>query len=379
MHYPDLKRSSGFSLIELMIAMVIGLILTVGMVSIFSSNKRSSELNQAIAGIQENARLALELMSRDVRMAGFQGCAPISSASVQIHAVDAPMNNFSMGLRNTFVWGSSVTLPNNWTPVPEWGVDFELPTENPAVANTNALMLQFGASDTYPLFRVVGGDRANAAGPIEVVADDTFNIEVGDLAIISDCLDGELFEVTSVSDLKGDGSVMELGHDAGRNTTGALSTAYGSTAVLREQTQVMRFNARIYYVGDTGLVNDNDEPINALYEQSYPFDADSNPPVELVQGVEHLAISFITEDASGRRTEVDAGSALTPDTVRAVRIGLLMSTINEITDQDDDTIYTVANTEIGAPHSGAAVTHTGDRRFRLAFNTTVSIRNIRQQ
>jgi len=56
-----------------------------------------------------------------------------------------------------------------------------------------------------------------------------------------------------------------------------------------------------------------------------------------------------------------------------------MSTINEITDQDDDTIYTVANTEIGAPHSGAAVTHTGDRRFRLAFNTTVSIRNIRQQ
>jgi len=45
----SLKKNSGFSLIELMIAMVLGLMLSAGIFSVFSGNKRSTDLNSAMA------------------------------------------------------------------------------------------------------------------------------------------------------------------------------------------------------------------------------------------------------------------------------------------------------------------------------------------
>lgn len=61
----------GFSLIELMVASTIGLLLLAATGQIFLSNKQSFTAQEAIGNIQENARLALYLLQRDIRMAGF--------------------------------------------------------------------------------------------------------------------------------------------------------------------------------------------------------------------------------------------------------------------------------------------------------------------
>ena len=77
------KQSAGFSLIELMIAMLIGLIILSGVIQIVISSKRSYLDNQAISQIQENARFALDTLGREVKVAGYFGCMPLDDGEVE--------------------------------------------------------------------------------------------------------------------------------------------------------------------------------------------------------------------------------------------------------------------------------------------------------
>lgn len=65
---------AGFSLIELMVAMTLGLILVLGVSHLFLGSKRSFVLQQQLAVAQENARFVLTRISRDLRQAGLFGC-----------------------------------------------------------------------------------------------------------------------------------------------------------------------------------------------------------------------------------------------------------------------------------------------------------------
>lgn len=69
---------SGFGLIELMIAMMLGLLVLGAAVAIFQSNQRSFQSNEGINRIQESARVAFELMARDIRAAGGSACSNAS-------------------------------------------------------------------------------------------------------------------------------------------------------------------------------------------------------------------------------------------------------------------------------------------------------------
>ena len=373
---------SGFSLVELMIAMVLGLILIGGMVSIFSSNHSSSRLNHAIATIQENARFALDVISRDVRMAGFQGCAPITGRSISVKAIDAPFDDPLLGLAASSIWGSRVESATNWDPEPPWGASFSVPSSNQAVAGTNVLALQFGDSTTYALNAPVGITTPSTSGLIQIAGNAVdVNINEGDLAIIADCQGGDLFRVTATTPVGT--TAVNIAHATGAatNSSGSLTAEYGNTTLLLNQALVMRFNSHIYYVGDTGIDNSEGDNITALYLQTYPF-VTANPPVELVQGVEHLAISFSQIDALGSIRQVDAGnSAFDASQVQSVRIGILMASHDAIADMDDAKTYMLAGTAVAPEGSTStlpgAVTHPADRRFRLAFNTTVKVRNVR--
>ena len=68
-------RTRGFSLIELMIAMLLGLVVIAGVTSVFLANMSSYNTNQALSEVQDGARTAFELMSRDIRQAGLTGCS----------------------------------------------------------------------------------------------------------------------------------------------------------------------------------------------------------------------------------------------------------------------------------------------------------------
>jgi type IV pilus assembly protein PilW len=66
----ELKHQRGLSLVELMIALVLGLFLTVVLLQIFASSKATYTFSDGLARAQENARFAMEPLKRDLRQAG---------------------------------------------------------------------------------------------------------------------------------------------------------------------------------------------------------------------------------------------------------------------------------------------------------------------
>ena len=71
---PSRARWSGFSLIELMIALLIGTLVVAAASGLFLSNKRTYATTETLSRIQENSRVAFELMAREIREAGGSAC-----------------------------------------------------------------------------------------------------------------------------------------------------------------------------------------------------------------------------------------------------------------------------------------------------------------
>lgn len=68
-----LHRQSGLSLIELMIALTIGLLLLAGLTMIFVNSSRASRELQLTGQQIENGRYAIDILSQDLRLAGYFG------------------------------------------------------------------------------------------------------------------------------------------------------------------------------------------------------------------------------------------------------------------------------------------------------------------
>lgn len=67
-------RQAGFSLVEIMVALVIGIMMLLGISEIFVTASRSGVTGSDLARVQESGRIALELVSKEVRRAGYKGC-----------------------------------------------------------------------------------------------------------------------------------------------------------------------------------------------------------------------------------------------------------------------------------------------------------------
>jgi type IV pilus assembly protein PilW len=82
------RGGAGFSLIELMVALVLGLLVAGAAFAIFHANQLSYRSNEGLNRVQESARVAFELMSRDIRAAGGSACSNVARPNVE-HANSA--------------------------------------------------------------------------------------------------------------------------------------------------------------------------------------------------------------------------------------------------------------------------------------------------
>jgi type IV pilus assembly protein PilW len=66
--------SKGFTLIELMVALTLGLLLSFGIVTLFGATSKTNKVQDSLARLQENGRYAMIRMNADLRMLGGQYC-----------------------------------------------------------------------------------------------------------------------------------------------------------------------------------------------------------------------------------------------------------------------------------------------------------------
>lgn len=353
-------QQQGFSLVEMMIAMVVGLMLLGGVITVFAGTKRSAQMNSAMALLQEHGRFAMNSIVSDVRMAGFQGCAD-SRVKATIRATLAPTDDYA----ETYLSSSLIEDDGSWTPQGPDNFSAQVGIGKP-VAGTHAVSVQFGSPETRliePMTTVA--DTLEIRGNLPDIVTD------GDLALVSNCQVADIFMVTNVA-----GGALQ--HSAiGNNGNNRLSAPYGRNP--EERAQVMRFEANIYYVGDTTRTDVQGNAVYALYRQSWPYD---RPPVEMVEGVSNLKVrlgfrdSQVSDHIEYVSPENAAGMS---GRVETLQVGLLMQSVEAVASQEDDRVYLLAGSTISPGTSGSSMnTHyVADRRLRLSFNSTVSIRNRR--
>jgi type IV pilus assembly protein PilW len=140
---------------------------------------------------------------------------------------------------------------------------------------------------------------------------------------------------------------------------------------------VYRVESNVYFVAPAhntdGSVKTNNRgaTINALYRA----DIDGNL-ISIVEGVDNLQVLYGQRLTSGNLQYLSADDGLNMRNVDSIKVGVLMSTINAVSEQDDSNTYTVAGTDIDpAGTAGATVTYPIDRRVRRVYTETINLRN----
>src|SRR5262245_11198526 len=67
------RREAGFTLIELMISIVLGLLIIAAALRLYAQGRSTALVNETVARIQEQGRYALSVIEDDVELAGFYG------------------------------------------------------------------------------------------------------------------------------------------------------------------------------------------------------------------------------------------------------------------------------------------------------------------
>lgn len=67
------RREVGFSLVEMLVALALGLLVTLAAVGLFTTNQRTFQLQMALSEVQESGRFTLDYLARDLRRTGLPG------------------------------------------------------------------------------------------------------------------------------------------------------------------------------------------------------------------------------------------------------------------------------------------------------------------
>lgn len=365
-------RQHGVSLVEVMIAMTIGLILTAGVIQLFLGSKTTYRFHDAVSRVQENARFALEALNYDVRMAGNIGCTAYASGvrnTLRTTGAGATPPSFDPGA-GIQGWEATGTAPGNTFALPGATAAVVDASGNTAWTTAAGAVLDAGTmvlpgSDVVRIWR--GDDNPTTITSVTPGANTVLGvtpnsgIQNAEILLISDCQHRP--EVVQACTFNGNINIAQLssGCSPGNDTSLQLETQVGG--------QVVKLRSYIYYVGKR-----NDDPNNPPGLFRRPLDASgangaaAGTPEEVVEGVESMQILYGIDTNNDRVVEryVTANNVTNWTSVLSVQVALLMRA-----------------TEIGDDISGA-VTHvlggvnataTNDRRLRQVFNTTIALRN----
>lgn len=333
------KIQAGVGLVEIMIALVIGLILIAGASKIFLDGKQTYRLQDAQSRLQENARFALELLTNDIRMVGFSGCANLSSITPTVIATSP-----SIALSAATAVSGNDAGSSSWNP----GLSATLSgLSKPPRADTDVITVQFSQGCGAHL----KGNMAAVNANIQILSPNSCGIDAGDALMISDCVAADVFRATSTF---GGAPTQTVAHANNLNTSNNLSKTYQRDAEL------FIFASRTYYIANGA----GGQP--SLWRLDNTAATGGDNPIELVEGVENMQI-FYSEDTDGDRIPnqyLTVNNVSNLANVVAVRASLLLRTL-------DNNLLPVAQTY---SYNGATVTAT-DRRLRHTFTTTVNLRN----
>jgi type IV pilus assembly protein PilW len=363
----------GLTLIELLIAMVMGLTLTAGVMQVYVGNTQTERDQESRARMQENGRFAVSYLAHEIRMAGYLGCLATIDASSINNTLDGPPPSFqpNSGLQG---WEANGTTPgtvsnsaNNVAPVSTTAGAWT--TSGGSIMDATTAVPR---SDIVRVWNAAGtGATINSISPggaMTVVNSGVVDIEDGDILLLSDCQRADWVQACNVQDIGGGASinaVLSSGCVPGNVVTQPLGTQAGG--------ELVKLQGTMFYVGKRGDVATNPP---ALFRRQLNQTAGAGNAEELVEGIESIQILYGVNIDNDNKKTVDAyvSANLVPDWTRviSVRISVLVQSI-----ENNMLPSAAAYTFNGVTYDGAAGNGAlpADTRLRRVFTTTITLRN----
>lgn len=103
----------GFTLIELMVSLALGLIIVAAAVMLFIAGQKSFALQQGAADIQDNANFALNYIVKDIRMANLNNSSAIMTKNLSHAGIVVATGNITDATSSTPISASAVSQTSN--------------------------------------------------------------------------------------------------------------------------------------------------------------------------------------------------------------------------------------------------------------------------
>lgn len=322
---PRLYRQRGVTLVELMVAIVVTLILLAGLIQVYLSSKQGYNAQEQLSRMQESGRLAMDLITTDLRRSGYWG------GNANLSLVTGNPGPIQLASHSHTCTNGS----NNWGRMIVW-----------RVAGLN--------QDAAP------GGYTCATG--HVAGTDILTVRYARPEVLSE---------SALDDLPAGGLYLRSTMFRGRITTGAL-IADSANEIPPEDPEsafphlmptVRQVVSNAYYVGDSGRTCPGGQAIPSL--RRIRLDPATGFPMseEIASGVEQLQVRYLLGGEY-----VDAGVVTAANgwqDVQAVRVWLLVR--GECPEQGltNNTTYVMGDTTLTV----------NDNFRRQLYVSTVMLRN----
>lgn len=328
--YPfNMRAQSGFSLVELMIASLLGLLLVLGAGGAFLASSRTIDTSRSLSQIQENSRAAFELMARDAREAGGNPCS------------------------NTATYSNALnTRTNTWWQ--EWANGsrgYAAGAASPGTAFGTALRQRVAGTEAFDVHSALDGNASFTAAQASTTAtmpiDDATGLAPGVLAVVCDTSQAYIFQVTSAA------GATNVAHASGSGTPGNCTGGFmpatapcGSTGVgyiFGNDSSISPVSSTRWYIGI------NEDGGRSLFRaRMVNRGANMTPteitPIEIARGVENMTVTY---RESGTENFVAPGAVGNWRQVRAMRVRLdFAATLSNQPDQDAERLLRSTTTVI---------------------------------
>lgn len=324
MQKPVIKSQNGFTLVEIMVAMVLSLILGVAIVTVFVNNSHSFSQDDNVMRMQDDARFALQQIAFDLSMAGHY-------AELLSPAAVTPDTNLAIGMD---CGPAGVT---NWA----------YQTTQPATGDSLSLI----AIDNVTSAQVVGGHSCFLADEVEP-GTDVVSIKRVAGAEAAVFRDGAIY-------LRTNGTVGLLYRQP------LTGTPAVPVAVPRTEWE---YRPAIYYIRQYAYSLGDDIP--TLCRKVLGGAGPSMLTECIATGIENLQIEYGIDTSQNGQPNVFTSSPTLADiqNVVSARIFLLARTTDIDVKYGNTKVFSISNAPDYAPD---------DSFHRRVFSTSVAIHNIR--
>jgi type IV pilus assembly protein PilW len=368
----------GFSLVELLVAMTVGIVILGGVLTVMANSKKNYSIQDSLARLQENARFSMHFLNQDIRMAGYYGC------SDDLHEVHNQLNRsdddgesddfFALFTENPIegLEGEADPDAEQWYP----SGSVNIPANR--VSGTDAFVVRYADPNGISLVQPMPQPAAN------LFSEKSDLLAIGDIVLLTDCESADVFQITNLN--TSGQNKDEVVHNTGGNQwpgndpdfTDNNSNSLKLSKAYDTDSEIMKFNVMVYYIGT------DDEGRRALYRQTLKTVTSNATPTneELVDGIENMQVLY-GEDTQRNDRVPDvyrpADEVASWKNVVAVRVVLLAYSQSSATGTgeyyagSDDETYNMAFSDSA---SDEVAGETGDR-IRRRFLTTTMLRNIK--